>query len=147
MSSTKLFTSFDLRPYKTLSEKQKVNITKYSNLRKTWDSLTPKELELIKSIEEYNSFHGDDYVNVFQFSVKTEFLEKCPHPENERVESLFNDFNIALFVHNETGPAFINMVANREEFYLNGKQVDEEMAKKMMHNSNFVQKLDTLLGE
>lgn len=150
MSTTKTFTTFDWRPYSTLSDKQKSNIAKY-DVTKTWDELSKPARDLILKVYEKDftptQLKEDKHVQVFQFSVKTEFLEKCPEPETKQTEELFNTFNIASFVHNETGPALVNMVADRQEFYMNGKEVDAEMAKKMIHNNNFVTKFDKLISE
>lgn len=162
MSTTKLFTTYDLRPWTTLSDKQAFNANKY-NKKKSWKDLSKGEKDLVLKVyvgmETPNDKHPSGskftegflkteyYTNVFKFSIKTELLEKCPNPKEKQVEELFNNFNIAGFVHNEAGPALINMVADREEFYMNGKEVDPEMVKKMKHNSEFVSKFDRLINE
>lgn len=157
MSTTHTFIANDFRPWNTMSDKQKANAVKY-NLRTKYSDLPKSNQEqIIKTYEGEEMPDGakftkdilkaEDYVKVFQWTVKTDFLEKCPNPETKQTEELFNTFNIAGFVHNETGPALINMVADREEFYMNGKEVDAEMAKKMQHNNQFITKLDKLMTQ
>ncbi len=41
-----------------------------------------------------------------QFTVKNEFLERCPNPNDCDIEQLVS-FNLKNFLHNENGPAVI----------------------------------------
>lgn len=157
MSTTHTFLAHDFRPWLTLSDKQKTNCDKY-NLRTKWVDLDKVAQEqILKTYVDQEKPDGtkftkkdlinDDHVKVFQWSVKTDFLEKCPEPSKKQTEELFNTFNMSGFVHNEVGPALINMVADMEEFYMNGKEVDAEIAKKLKHNNKFVTKFDKLINE
>jgi hypothetical protein len=61
-----------------------------------------------------------------ELSVKTDFLNKCPNPEEHTAYELFDQFNVSNYLHNTEGPAFIDLGDNEEKYFINGKFFTKE---------------------
>lgn len=53
-------------------------------------------------------------------TVKKEFLQKCPNPEDYSMLDLNSKFLLLIYLHNESGPAVIRHQDNFQEEWLNG---------------------------
>jgi len=109
----------------------------------------------------------NDKDNLFKFTVKKEFLEKCPNPEQQDLESLVVNFDFKNFLHNPLGPAvtYLTKIPNevREAllkneavgllndevvcYWLNGELMTGENLKKLKHDANFGDKFDKMLAQ
>lgn len=92
--------------------------------------------------------------NGFEFTVKKEFTLKFQPGQLEKINAhdLFVDHKINMYFHNPNGPALINLNVQegdpeREEYFLNGQLVEPDTVKKMKHNKDFNEKIDTILNE
>lgn len=121
---------------------------------------------------------GDkDTLAEFEFSVKTEFLEKVPHPEKLTPHVLMSEHNMFNFLHSTHGPAakLIMVAANKEkgrprmdsrlvakngkvpgyeegiapfgEYWINGKRVSPEEEAAMLKNYIFSLTKNNTLNE
>ena len=61
----------------------------------------------------------------YTFTVKKEFLQNCPEPQNLQAFELFDNHAIYHHFHNTEGPAMIEHSSGREEFFFNAKYVKE----------------------
>jgi len=61
-----------------------------------------------------------------QLSVKSDFLNKCPNPEEYSAFELFDQFCVADYLHNTKGPAFVDLGDNEEKYFINGKPFTKE---------------------
>lgn len=87
--------------------------------------------------------------------VKTEFLKKCPDPENYGCFDLNSKFFMYAHLHNPTGPAIVRHDAEGPktthggtEYWLDGKCLqieDKALADKIAHNAYFADKLEKTL--
>lgn len=83
----------------------------------------------------------------FQFTVKSEFLQDCPNPEEQEAYDLLVKYKINQYLHNPTGPAVIRHKDNFSEYFINGQRASDEVAEKIAHNSSFSKKLGDLVTE
>lgn len=81
----------------------------------------------------------------FQFTVKIEFFKKVSI-DAWSVYELMSKFYMADYLHNPIGPAIIHLDTGHQEFWLNGKQVPEEVASKMRHTISFNNDLMDMLN-
>lgn len=89
-----------------------------------------------------------DVNNRFSFTVKSEFLQKCPNPSTQTCYDLFSKFYLLGYIHNPKGPAVINLKTNEDSYWIDGRLIDvdsPEDAKKMRHNYEFNKKLGTII--
>jgi hypothetical protein len=91
-----------------------------------------------------------DKENKFTLSVKKEFLDRCPNPENHTAYELNSEFYLFTYLNNPSAPAVIRHKDNREEYWINGRclnKEDPELAKKMEDTYKFNNKLEAVLSE
>jgi hypothetical protein len=118
-----------------------------------------------------------DSLAEFEFSVKTEFLEKVPHPEELFPHILFLEHSMQNFLHSTNGPAakLLVVAANKEkgrprmdsrqvakeggipgyesgqahfgEYWINGKRVSPEEEAVMLKNFIFSLTSNNVLDE
>jgi hypothetical protein len=62
----------------------------------------------------------NDIENRYTFTVLKRFLQRCPSPEKLKMEDLYNDHGLWAYFHNETGPALIRHLDNKQEHYICG---------------------------
>jgi hypothetical protein len=82
--------------------------------------------------------------NVLQISVKKEFLEKCPTPDDFTAEELFDTYQVHNFLHNVEEPALIGLVtsgANKNdavyEYFIDARRVEESEVKNIKFKKEF----------
>lgn len=104
---------------------------------------------------------------LFTFTVKKEFLDKCPNPNEHDLESLTTNYEFNKFLHNPMGPAVIYEVKIPQEvrdallkneaiglvedkvvaYWLNGNLMSGEELKKLKHDTEFGDKFDKMLAQ
>lgn len=62
----------------------------------------------------------------YTLSVKKEFIEKCPNPEQYGHTELLAKFKVYLFLHNEKNPSVILNGTKEFQFWQNGKYLEKE---------------------
>ena len=79
----------------------------------------------------------------FTFTVKGEFLTKCPNPEEYDSYDLITKFGLPAYIHNPSGPAvhLHHLGPEGLEYWINGKQLSKEEGAKIAHDHNFNNKL------
>ncbi len=106
---------------------------------------------------------------VLDITVKSELLEKCPNASSLTTKDLFVEHKLNQYIHNTLGPAVVRFecpkkelsdeyliktfgVANRitfdgkpyvevkKEYFIDGKLLKEEEAKKIIHTGQFNEK-------
>lgn len=77
----------------------------------------------------------------FQFTVKTEFLNRCYRPNDYDTYTLNNTYYITKWLHNPSGPAVVDTVNKTQQWWINGKLIPQEEAERMMHRLKFNDKL------
>lgn len=88
---------------------------------------------------------NETYIQPFFFSVKEEFMQKCQNPDTVEIYELMNKYNMNEYIHSETGPAIIVTIQDQKFYYMNGKQLDEEVVKKMEHSKDFMDKFGKMI--
>ena len=79
----------------------------------------------------------------FRFTVKDDFLKRCPTPETIDVYELMTKYKLNQSLHNPKGPAITRLKDNHSEYWMDGQMVPKEVAEKMIHNNDFATKLLT----
>ena len=85
--------------------------------------------------------------NKFQFTAKSDFLKRCPKPQEEDVYNLMTRYGLGQYIHSTTGPAVIINDENKKEYWINGKELSPEESAKIEHSHNFNSKLSDTLNE
>ncbi len=71
----------------------------------------------------------------FQLNIKRSFLDLCPKPEEETIETLLSSkFNIHKYFHNTSGPAVIRLSDGAEDFWIDGVRFENESEWKLEVN-------------
>ena len=67
----------------------------------------------------------------YEFTVKEDFINVCPKPENIGARELFDKHNMQKYLHSEFGPACVLLVAsaNRESSNPRGRMDTRQLAK------------------
>jgi hypothetical protein len=78
----------------------------------------------------------------FRFTIKSEFVKRVPNYLELEVINLLQDQQMGKSLHNPVGPALVALTPLKdgtihEQYWLDGKRLDEETAKKIQHNMNF----------
>ncbi len=109
----------------------------------------------------------NDKDNLFTFVVKKEFLEKCPNPDQQDLESLVVNFDFKNFLHNPNGHAVTYLTKIPDQvreallknesvgmldgkvvtYWLNGELMTGENLKKLKHDAGFSDKFDAMLSK
>ena len=76
----------------------------------------------------------------FQFTVKGDFIKKCD-PNEFDVYDLMTKHQMASYLHNPAGPAIVHLHTGMTQYFVNGKQLNKEDAKKIEHSYKFNNKL------
>jgi hypothetical protein len=85
-------------------------------------------------------------VENFDFYVKPEFLSKVEVEKFGALE-LIKDHDLFTHLHNEHGPAIVNLDNNEVNYIINGVVATEEQIERINHNSQFNTNLTTILKE
>lgn len=89
--------------------------------------------------------------NRYTFTVKAEFLQNCSTPEKFTTAELMTKYRMRDSLHNPAGPAVVFHENTRQpgllQFYINGKELIGEDAKKMEHNYKFKGKLSDIVNQ
>jgi hypothetical protein len=87
--------------------------------------------------------------NKFQFTVKLTWYEKLVaidiKPEEERCYDLMVKYKMNNYLHNTIGPAIIVINTGAQSYWIDGKQLTEEDAEKIIHMQNFNNTLNGFL--
>lgn len=84
----------------------------------------------------------------YQITVKGSFLQRCRTPSDWDTYDLNNQFGMAKFIHNPSGPAIIDFEHNLVQYWLDGKHLTREEGEKIAHQFHFNNKLmDVLFNE
>lgn len=107
-----------------------------------------------------------DKDGLFTFTVKKEFLERCPNPQELNIETLTSTHEINKFFHNPNGFAVVynnklpekvlEKIASHSAIHrdangvlgacwLDGNILTGDDAKKFLHDVNFMDKVDEFL--
>lgn len=80
--------------------------------------------------------------NSFQFTIKSKFLDRYGiDPKTERVYILMTQYNLKDYLHNQEGPAIIDLNTRQESYYIDGKFVNPNDGTKLSQKFNFNKKL------
>lgn len=106
--------------------------------------------EIIKV--EFKNFYDDTQTKPKNHQVvhfKSEFAKLNPNYETMNTIDLFKSTDIQKFLHNPNGPAIIDVLNNKQTYFLDGNLIaeDTEEYKKIKHNEQFNGKMDKLLAE
>lgn len=96
-------------------------------------------------MSELHTFQSGD--QRFQFTVKGDFLKKCPTPETVETYELMTKYKLNQFLHNPMGPAITRLKDNFVEYWLDGQLVPKEVGEKIAHNASFQTKLTDVINE
>lgn len=77
----------------------------------------------------------------FVFTVKSEFLQECPNPEQFSSYELITEKKLLPNLHNPVGPAIHALVKDIKEYWLNGNKLSDEEGKDMEHKAQFNKEL------
>lgn len=108
-----------------------------------------------------------DKDGLFIFTVKKEFLEKCPNPSQVGIEELVTKHDFKNFLHNPTGPAVRygqkipnevreallknesvkNVDGNPGTYWLNGQLLTGAELEKLKHDVEFGDKFEDMLSQ
>lgn len=92
---------------------------------------------------ETSTFNSAD--GKYSFTVKTEFLKKCPDYLTMPTFDLMTKFKMNQFLHNTSGPAAVRLKDGRVDYWVEGQIVSPEIGERMAHNYAFGNKiLDTI---
>jgi hypothetical protein len=83
----------------------------------------------------------------FEFTVKSEFYDQVPNPEEFPAYDIMVEKQVHNFLHNPNGPAIVQLETKEEAYFLDGKEVSEEEAKKIKHAGQFNDRLDDLISQ
>ena len=83
----------------------------------------------------------------FVISVKPEFLKECNKPEEIDLFLLLTKHKIVQHFHNPSAPALCRKKDNYQEYWIDGKKLDEKDAKLIEHNYKFNDKLMNTINE
>lgn len=72
----------------------------------------------------------------FEFTVKKEYLENVPNPNQESFEDLLTKHGIAPFLHNPTGPAILVLKNGHKEYWVDGRKVSLEVEAEIKSKEN-----------
>ena len=102
---------------------------------------------------ENNTVTFTDKDGLFEFTVKKEFLEKCPNPSEHDLEALTVTFSHQKFLHNPAGSAVnyleklpkevkeklnsIDETSGLKAYWLDGTLLKGEERKKFIHDTQF----------
>lgn len=73
----------------------------------------------------------------FEFTVKSEFLEKCPNPTEHSQYDLMTKFKANQFLHNPHGAAIHRLKDGFKDYWIDGNHATAEEAKKIEHGAQF----------
>ena len=82
---------------------------------------------------------------IFEFTIKSEFLEKVAEPTTISTLDLMTNHRMVKYLHNPFGPAIKVLTNGYEEFWLEGKRVSAEVAEKIKHNTLFTEEFNKML--
>lgn len=77
----------------------------------------------------------------FELVVKSEFLKKCPKPEDFTDHDLLTIYKVNQFFNNPMGPAITRLRDGYSEYWIDGKKLSEEEGKRIAHSHAFNSKL------
>lgn len=83
----------------------------------------------------------------FQFTVKKDFLEKCPNPETIADPELFTEYKINLYLHNEKGPAVTRMKDGFVLYWIEGKMLTKEEGERIAHIHDYTTRFNDMIKE
>lgn len=83
----------------------------------------------------------------FTLTVKGEFLKNCPEPDKVKLVDLLTTHRATQYFHNPTGPAIIRHTDNHQEYWIDGRKVNDEEAKRISHTHKFNGKLMDIVNE
>lgn len=110
------------------------------------------DLVLTEDTVTFSSTPDPNNHNRFQtYTVKKEFLNVCAEPHKKHVVDLLGEFNLPKYLHNTNGPAIVDLThsipENREQYWIDGKRLKEEYAKKIKLGQQFDNEMETFLTE
>jgi hypothetical protein len=77
----------------------------------------------------------------FRFTVRDNFPAKRILGALNSYE-LVNDHHLIQYLHNEVGPAMENLLTGRNEYFLNGEQIEKEKVERIKHNKHFNESIE-----
>lgn len=121
-------------------------------MKKKETAINTDSLTLTEDTVTFASKKNPNNHNRFQtYTVKKEFLNVCSNPHEKTEAELLGDFNLPKYLHNTNGPAIVdplNLVEkNKEQFWIDGKRLKEEYAKKIKLGQAFDKEMETFLTE
>jgi hypothetical protein len=85
-------------------------------------------------------------VENFDFYVTPDYLSKIDYKKFHAIE-LIKDHDLFSHIHNDHGPAIINLDNNEINYVLNGRPATEEEIERIKHNKEFNNNLTAILKE
>lgn len=83
--------------------------------------------------------------NMFEITVKAEFLT-IVDPAKANTHQLLTEHKLGTYLHNPQGPALKHLKKDYEEYWLEGKKVqDQETINKIKHSVKFASDMEDLL--
>lgn len=86
-------------------------------------------------MNELHTFVSSD--GRYKFTVKGDFLKKCPEPVKENVYDLMTKYKLNQYLHNPGGPAILRLADGHSDYWIDGVVVTKEEALKIQHSFDF----------
>lgn len=96
-------------------------------------------------MSEISKFQSGD--KRFIFTVKSEFLTKCPDYATVNTYELMTKYKLNQYLHNPTGPAIHRVKDDWLEYWIDGQIVSKEVGEKIAHTHQFNEKLVNVLDD
>lgn len=96
-------------------------------------------------MSEISKFTSGD--NRFIFTVKSDFLAKCPDYAKIDTYELMTKYKLNQYLHNPTGPAIQRLKDGFIEYWIDGQVVPKEVGAKIAHTHQFNEKLTSVISD